>query len=432
MPKTRITKRAVDALESAAAEFVLWDTDLAGFGVRVRPTGAKSYVVQYRTGGRNTPVRKVTLGTVAKLTAEEARTAAKRILAGAELGRDEAADRAKARAEMSVMALCRHYLNEGTDHLKPRSRQHVVSHVENHIEPLLGSKRVSDVTAADIEALQRAVANGKTARDEPTDKKRGRRRVTGGRTVAGAVVRSLSTIMSFAVARKIRVDNPALGVRKFKPGVRERYLSAEELGRLGDAIREAEAEGIETAGSSRSKHAPKSLRVRVGPHVAAAFRLLILTGARLREVLHLRWSEVDIERGVLFLSDSKTGRKTIILNAPAVGILSALPRLGSFVIAGDTAGQHQEKPRSDLKRPWALVTARAGLEGLRIHDLRHTHASFGAATGVGLPIIGKLLGHTQVATTARYAHLADDPLRKAAEQIGSDLARAMGGPGENV
>src|SRR5262249_55622294 len=154
-----------------------------------------------------------------------------------------------------------------------------------------------------------------------------------------------------------------------------------------------------------AKHAPKEAdrRTKVGPHAAAAVRLLILTGARLRE-----WEHVDLERGLLFLADSKTGKKAIVLNAPALDILANLPRVGTYVIAGQAAGTNDEKPRSDLNRPWRAIVKRARLSGLRIHDLRHTHASVGAGLGLGLPIIGKLLGHTQPSTTARYAHLDAD------------------------
>ena len=166
----------------------------------------------------------------------------------------------------------------------------------------------------------------------------------------------------------------------------------------------------------------------IAPHAAAAIRLLILTGARLREVLHLRWEHVDLERGLLFLPDSKTGKRTIILNAPAMAVLAGLPRIGGYVIAGQDAGTHDEKPRADLNRPWRAIVRRAGLEGVRIHDLRHTHASIGAGAGLGLPIIGKLLGHTKASTTKRYAHLDTDPLRRASDHIGTRLAAALGEP----
>src|SRR5829696_3087527 len=132
--------------------------------------------------------------------------------------------------------------------------------------------------------------------------------------------------------------------------------------------------------------------------------------------------DVDFERGMLFLRESKTGRKPVILNAPALAVLESLPRAGSYVIAGDDPG----KPRSDLKRPWRAVANHAGLEGFRIHDLRHSFASIGAGSGMGLPIVGKLLGHAQPRTTQRYAHLDNDPLRRASEAIGATLAAAMG------
>ena len=138
--------------------------------------------------------------------------------------------------------------------------------------------------------------------------------------------------------------------------------------------------------------------------------------------MNLRWEWVDLERGLLLLPDSKTGRKCIVLNAPAMAVLAALPRMGPYVISGD----RPDKPRTDLNRPWRAVSKRAALDGVRIHDLRHTHASVGAGAGLGLPIIGKLLGHTQAATTARYAHLDADPLRSASEVIGGRIATAMG------
>jgi integrase len=198
------------------------------------------------------------------------------------------------------------------------------------------------------------------------------------------------------------------------------------LARLSEAIREAETAGIpwdvdET--KPTAKHvAEENRRTLIGPHAAAALRLLILTGARLREILNLRWEWVDLERGLLLLPDSKTGRKTIVLNAPAMAVLAGLPRTGDYVIAGD----NPEKPRADLNKPWRAIRKRAGLTNVRIHDLRHTHASIGAGAGLGLPIIGKLLGHSQPSTTARYAHLDADPLRSASEVIAGRIAAAMG------
>jgi integrase len=253
----------------------------------------------------------------------------------------------------------------------------------------------------------------------------------------------VGSLYAFAGKRKILPlgFNPARGIEQYAEKGRERFMTADELTRLGDAIREGETAGLPyeiDEARPTAKHAPKEARRRtkIGLHAAAAVRLLILTGARLREILHLKWEHVDFERGLLLLADSKSGKKAIVLNAPARDILANLPRVGAYVIAGQAAGSDEDKPRSDLNRPWRAIVKRAGLTGLRIHDLRHTHASVGAGLGLGLPIIGKLLGHTQPATTARYAHLDADPLRRASEHIGSRLAAAMGdlkpGPGGEV
>ena len=167
---------------------------------------------------------------------------------------------------------------------------------------------------------------------------------------------------------------------------------------------------------------PFDRRTVIGPHAAAAIRLLLFTGCRLREILHLKWDYVDFERGLLFLPESKTGKKTVVLNAPALAVIKGLDRVGQYVVAGDDP----DEPRADLKRPWAMVTREAGLDGLRIHDLRHSFASFGAGGGLGLPIVGKLLGHANAVTTARYAHLDPDPLRVASDRIAGTIAAAIG------
>jgi integrase len=177
---------------------------------------------------------------------------------------------------------------------------------------------------------------------------------------------------------------------------RERFLTPEELARLGDALADVAS---------------------IDPFAIAAIRLLILTGARLREILHAKWREVDFERGIIFLPDSKTGKKPIYLSAAALAVLADIPRLegNPHVFPGKADGV----PRGGLDRPWSAIRKAAGLDGLRIHDLRHSFASVGAGGGLGLPIIGKLLGHTQAATTQRYAHVAADPVRQAVETIGA-------------
>jgi integrase len=223
-------------------------------------------------------------------------------------------------------------------------------------------------------------------------------------------------------------DNPAKGIERYSEKGRERYLTSQELARLGDALREGETIGLpysvdET--KATAKHAPKPdrRRAKLDPFAVAALRLLMLTGARLREILDAQWSQLDLERGVLFLADSKTGKKSIYLSAAAQAVLASIPRLhgNPHIIAGALEGA----PRADLNKPWRAVRRTANLEGVRIHDLRHSFASFGAGASLGLPIIGKLLGHSQPATTHRYAHLDADPMRRAAETIGATISAAL-------
>jgi integrase len=417
MHSKQITKRRVDSLKPADAEYFAWDSTLAGFGLRVQPSGAKSYVVKYRAGsGRGAPTRRVTLGKVGVLTPNQARDLARRMLGAVAHGSDPAALKAAERRASTLRELAEIFLSEHVEaKRKASTAAHYRSLLEKVVLPELGSRKAEQVTTSDLAKLHTKMRN---------------RPYQGNR-----MLEVVGSLYSFAGKRKILPlgFNPARGIEQYPEKRCERFLTADELTRLGDAIRKGETVGLpyEIDGTKpTAKHAPKevSRRTKIGAHAAAAVRLLILTGARLREILHLKWEHVDLERGLLLLPDSKTGKKAIVLNAPALDILANLQRVGAYVIAGQAAGTDGDKPRSDLNRPWRAIVQRAGLIGLRIHDLRHTHASVGAGLGLGLPIIGKLLGHTQPSTTARYAHLDADPVRRASKLIGNRLAAAMGEP----
>jgi integrase len=412
-----ITKRHVDALKPAAREYFSWDRDLKGFGVRVQPTGEKSYVVKYRAGsGRNAPTRRVTLGPVGKLTPDEARRLGKATLGSVAHGLDPAASKAADRRAATLKELADLFLSEHIEaKRKPATASHYRDILQRIVLPELGTRQGGKVTTADLARLHVRM------------KKR--------RYQANRMLAVVGSLYAFAGKRRLVAAglNPARGIDKYPEKGRERFLTADELGRLGDAIREAETVGLPWSVDETkptAKHAPKEAKRRtvIDPFAAAAIRLLILTGARLREILKLEWQHVDLERGLLLLPDSKTGAKSIILNAPALAVLAGLERVGAYVIAGQSAGADGEKPRADLNKPWRSIAKRAGLAGLRIHDLRHTHASFGAGAGLGLPIIGKLLGHARASTTQRYAHLDTDPLRRASDHIGARLAAALGEP----
>lgn len=411
MPSKRISKRVVDSIRGNGTEFIIWDDALTGFGVRVRPSGAKSYVVVYRAGaGRKAPVRRVTLGSVGKLTPHMARGLAQKALGSVAHGKDPAADRAQDREGLTVKELIDAFL---ADHaglkLKPATATRY-GYSLHSVALELGSTKADSLTRAAVAKL-----HGKMKRNTVS---------------ANRMLSTVSSMYGFAQRRGIVPEgyNPASRIERYSEQRRERFLNTKELARIGDALREAETTGIPWVvddSKPNAKHIPKqdkNRRTIFGVLAPAAIRLLMFSGCRLREILHLKWEYVDIERGLLLLPDSKTGRRTIVLNAPALAVLASLPRLGAFVVPGGDP----ERPRHDLKKVWQAVSRRAGLSGVRLHDLRHTYASFGAGGGLGLPIIGKLLGHSQPATTARYAHLDNDPLRRASESIAGRIAEAMG------
>ena len=404
----KITKRAVDTLAPKnTAEVVLWDQELRGFGIRARVGGAKTYILHYRAGtGRGAPLRKLTIGKHGSpWTPDMARTEAKRLLGLVASGEDPAERHVVERKALTLAALCDLYLAEGATHKKPSTLKADLGRIVHHIKPLLGRVRVDKVVRADIERILIDVKAGKTAASTPN---KGERRpgkiATGGSGVAAQCVALMSTLLAFAVARGLRSDNPALGVNK--PPVRkmERFLSEDEIARLAVAI-DAET------------------RLSGNPYPAAAIKLLLLTGGRRGEILGLQWEHVDFERQCLRLPDSKTGAKIIYLNAPALEVLAGLPRMSNnpYVVPGRCAG----KPLIGIDKVWFRVRTAAGLRGVRLHDLRHSFASMGAAGGLSLPMIGALLGHKHPATTGRYAHLSADPLRAANDVVGMRIAAAM-------
>lgn len=432
MTSVRLTKDIIDDLPSKEKDYVQWCGKLAGFGCRVRPTGVKSFIVQYRVGGRNSPVRKVTIGTFGKLTVEQARKSAAGILANAELGEDVALTRSKKRSELNVSQLCDEYLKEGCTLKKPSTIATDTGRIERHIKPLLGKKPISEVGRSDIERFMRDVANGKTAIDVKTGK-HGRSIVTGGKGTATRTVRLLGGIFSYAVSCGYLSSNPRHGVKVYADGKGERFLSAAEYQKLGNTLIEAETIGLpwQLNEGGRAKHRPsrqENLREQISPYAVAAIRLLMLTGCRAGEIRKLRWTEVDFENGLLNLADTKTGAKKVLISAPALEVLANLPRLGDYVIAGAKLNA----PRSDIKRPWQRIIAHAGLHDLRLHDLRHSYASVGAASGMGLGMVGKLLGHSSPTTTARYSHFADDPVRRASESISKTISASMSPPSPTV
>jgi integrase len=392
----KITKRAVDAAKARKTDSYLWDRELPGFGLKVTPTGRKVYLVQYRLGGRKGRTRRFTIGQHGEVTPAFARAEAKRLLGEIAAGRDPAAERDKAKADRSLAVALEQFMAE---HVKPKLKTSTASEYERTVRlcivPRLGRRPIGELTRQDIAKLHHGL---------------GHTPYQANRTLA-----LLSKFFGWTEKRGLRPDgsNPCRHVEKYRERRRERFLSQAELARLGDALRQAEQD--------------KSC----SPWVIAAVRLLILTGARRNEILTLRWEHVSEEHQSLMLPDSKTGRKAIPVSAPALAVLHDIPRLegNPYVICGERTGQHVV----NLQKSWRRIRKAAQLDDVRLHDLRHSFASVAASGGQSLVVIGKMLGHSQPATTARYAHLADDPVKAASDAVGRHIAAAMERiPGELV
>ena len=377
-----ISRRTVEALK-VEKDTVFWDRELTGFGVRVYPSGSKYYVVQTR--GPEGP-RRITVGRHGVITADQARRRAALIIARIKAGEEPITEPmvAARKTGPSVAEVAERYLNEHVAvRCKPKTAEAYRSVIRRHIVPMLGDMSLAAVGRKHVTDLHYAL------RDVPS--------------TANRSVDVLSRMFTMGEAWGLTPEgaNPCRFVVKYRERPRERFLTEEELRRLGRVLREAKNEG----GASL--------------YAVAAIRLLLLTGCRRNEILTLRWADVDLDGGELNLADSKTGARSVCLSPAAVKVLADLPRIrgNQWVIPGRKRGTHMR----DLSDAWETVRKRADLEDVRLHDLRHTYASRALALGESLPVIGKLLGHTQVETTARYAHLARDSVREAAARIAASI-----------
>jgi integrase len=382
MPK--LTKRFIDAIKATGEDAFYWDDELPCFGLRVLPSGYKSFHIQYRNEAGRT--RRASIGQYGRLAPDEARTMARQMLADVSRGQDVVQLKADRRKGLTVAELGKRYMAEHAEaKKKPASISRDKQLLKRFIVPAFGKTRIKDVTREDVARFHHDM------RKTP---------IQANRTLA-----LLSKMFNLAERWGLRTDgsNPCRHVERYQEKKRERFLSGDELARLGNALAEAEATEM--------------------PSAILALRLILFTGCRVSEILTLQWSYVDFERNVLNLPESKTGRKLVPLPRPALNLLESAPRLHAnpYVCPGIRPGGHLV----GLHRIWNRIRTKAGLEDLRHHDLRHSYASVAAAANMGLPIIGKLLGHSQPATTARYAHLAIDPLIAASEEIATRIDEAM-------
>jgi len=385
----KITKRRVDA---AANGSIIWDGEIRGFGLRVSAKGARTYVLKYRIGGVQ---RWLTIGRHgATWTPDTARREARKLLGEIQAGKDPAKEKSEHRAAESFAAFTDRYLSEYANvHKKASTVTDETRLLNKHVLPMLGKWKLRDITREDIKRFHLSMKHAPYSAN---------------RTLA-----LLSHMFNTAEDWGLRAENsnPCRRVKKYEERSRERFLSQRELARLGRALAV-----VDRAGKA--------------PYEAAAIRLLLFTGARLSEILTLEWKFVDFTARLLRLPDSKTGAKTIALPPPAIELLQSLERQegNPFVICGYKEGAHLV----NLQKPWRRIRKAAGLNDVRIHDLRHSFASVGAAGGMSLPLIGALLGHSQASTTHRYAHFADDPRLAAADKVAATIAAGLAGNTGNV
>jgi len=411
--REKITKRKVDALKpNPAKDEFLWDTEAKGFGVRVKPSGARSFVLSYYAPALHQKRRRFTIGAYGPVTVEEARKQAKELLARIAAGQDpalEAWEERRTIRDETVQALFPAYLEDGVVLRRESTLAYYESLGRLYVLPSLGQLPVARVTTNDILKLHRSL------KDKPI--------------TANRVVQLMRGFFYWLAKRGfLSGENPASGVDRFPEKPRERFLTVAEMGRLGEALRIAQTIGLPAAPQHRKPTSTKRIRNSgmfgadpqpSNPVAVAALRLLMLTGWREKEALTLRWDAVDFSRGMVILEDTKAGRSTRALPAPALALIAEQPVQEGcpYVFPGKVQG----KPLQEIQRLWYAVRAAADLEGVRLHDLRHTVASFALSQGHSLYLIGNLLGHKDQRSTARYAHFAEDARKTLADNVGMHI-----------
>jgi integrase len=382
MPKLKLSKSVVDKLPVPSAERIFWDTLLPGFGVRVKPNATKSYLIQYRTRktGRS---RRKTIGQHGPLMSfTQAKVIATGLLSDVLRGGDPVAEATLVRNAPTLRYLSEQYLEvHAVPKKRPKSVANDRSMLNRLILPAFANQKVADIEHKQIQSFHNSL---KTTPYQ-----------------ANRVLALLSKMFELAVKWGLRSENPVRGVEKFHEEKRHRWLSTDELSRLGAAL---------------DRHTNQK--------AANAIRLQLLTGARIGEVLTARWSDFDLDRGVWIKPSHHTKQKRtehLPLSGAAIALLVSVSETGGNVSEFVFPGRSKNKPIVDLKKFWRAVMSDADIHDYRIHDNRHTHASQLVSSGLSLAIVGRLLGHTNPMTTQRYAHLADEPLRDAAEVMAGKM-----------
>jgi integrase len=380
MPK--ITKRLVETIKPENKDVIIRDSELKGFLCKVTPKGKRVYLLYYRTkDGRE---RRPVIGTHGNITCDQARVMAMNWLAEVSKGNDPSLNKRLEKTDITIIELTERYLKEyAIAHKKPLSIKRDKVLFKYHIIPYLGNIKVKILTAQDISNLHYKMRSLATS--------------------ANRCIALLSKMLNLAEEWGLRADAGTLckHIKKYPENKRDRFLSMEEIEKLFQILKDCDLTRTEL------------------PTSMTAIKLLLLTGCRLSEILTLKLDYIDLKSHRMNLPDSKTGKKTVYISPYVIEILEALPQKENnpYVIYGLKEGSHLV----NLQKAWHRIRKKAGLEDVRLHDLRHSFASIGVSNGLSLPVIGALLGHSQVQTTARYAHLIGDPLIEAASLIGEKI-----------
>lgn len=388
MPK--LTKKVIDGLEIKTKDYIVFDSEISGFGLRVFPSGKKNFLLQYRFQGQTNRFK---IGICGVLTVDEARKSAINLLSEINKGINPQKQKSEYRIAPTLKEFGVRFIKDHINiRLKPRTQTEWVRALNKWIYPIIGNKKVIDITRADIASLHQSMYH------VPYQ--------------ANRCKEILSKMMNLAELWGVRPENnnPCRLVKKYKEEKRMRFLTPEEFRRLGQTLTQMEEEGE-----------------AISP--IHCIKLLMLTGCRLSEIWDLRWDFIDSDRSEIHLPDSKTGAKIVYVGEAVIAFLKHIynhperPLNNPWVIWGTL----ENAKLTDMQKPWRRIRKRAGLDDLRIHDLRHSFASSAVMMGKSLPMIGKLLGHTQVQTTARYAHIASTPAITAAIEVSNNIYQMISG-----
>jgi len=399
--KIRLNKSTIDQLEPKATDYFVWDTQMPNFGIRVYASGRKVYLIQYRRGPET---RRYKIGLHGHLTVQQARKEAQAKLGEVATGGDPSRDRQRENKRPTLSQVCDEYLEYGCEHKKASTIEADRYRLERHIRPLLGRRKVDSISQSDVTKFMTLVAAGHTPKNVKT-KPRGRALCVGGTGTANRTVQLLGGILTFAKQQGYCESNPVHGVKKYKEGKRERFLSKVEFEQLGTALRD-----LETMGENCL--------------VLKAIKLIALTGCRKSEVTDLEWTHIDWENANLQLPDTKTGYRNIPIAGEALNLLRKMEDEKScdrWVFPNSVGG-----PLRDIRKTWLMATKRAQLPGVRIHDLRHSYASMAISSGSSLYEVSKILGHRCQETTARYAHLSEGAIAQRTKETSREINAALG------